>query len=93
MDGESKNPDSPSDVELICRGGHFFWLLFFGPAQKSDPADRGGGRKPCCLPQALGATATRQPSQGGNNPSGNSNMDPGIRWDDGSGAGEAFGFG
>ena len=30
---------------LPCRGGHFFWLLFFGPAKKSDSPS---GESCCC---------------------------------------------
>jgi len=38
QDAESENPGTPSDLGLLRRGiGPFFWLLFFGPAKKSDP--------------------------------------------------------
>ncbi|MDR6990044.1 hypothetical protein [Luteimonas sp. 3794] len=37
MDGESKNPGTNERPDVLRRGGRFFWLLFFGPAKKSDP--------------------------------------------------------
>ena len=48
QDAESENPGTPSALGLLRRGiGPFFWLLFFGPAKKSDPL---AGRRVEALP-------------------------------------------